>query len=119
MPAPAFSKMSDSILESYKRDIEKELASRSNIDKKRDKVLAKVQKLLKAEGMTLEDLLGKTPARTAGKRKAVSKPRGKVAPKYRNPKNTAEMWTGRGRQPRWVAAFIKSGGKIEQLLIKK
>lgn len=119
MRAPAFSKLSDSVLASYKRDIEKELASRSNVDKKREKVLIKVQKLLKAEGMTLEDLVGKSPVRSTSKRKAVSKPRGKVAPKYRNPKNTAEQWTGRGRQPRWVAAFIKGGGKIEQLLIKK
>jgi len=117
MRAPAFSKLSVAVLESYKKDIEKELAARSNIDKKRDKVRAKVMKILKAEGMTLSDLTdGKAPV---SKRKATAKPRAKVAPKYRNPKNKAETWTGRGRQPLWVAAFIKSGGKLEQLLIKK
>src|SRR3954453_8977992 len=28
--------------------------------------------------------------------------RAKVAPKYRNPDNPAERWTGRGPKPRWV-----------------
>lgn len=119
MRKPAFSKLSSAVLETYKKDIEKELASRSDIDRKRDRVMAKVIKLLKAEGMTLEDLGSAKAPRAASKRKAVSKPRGKVAPKYRNPKNANEKWTGRGRQPLWVAAFLKSGGKIDQLLIKK
>src|SRR4051794_12275797 len=47
--------------------------------------------------------------RTAGEAEpapAAPASRGKVAPKYRNPDNPAETWTGRGRQPRWVQAAL-------------
>jgi DNA-binding protein H-NS len=42
----------------------------------------------------------------------------KVAVKYANPDNPSETWTGRGRKPRWLAAKIKAGEKIERFLIK-
>lgn len=41
---------------------------------------------------------------------------GKVAPKYRGPKG--ELWTGRGRSPRWLAALEGDGKKRESYLIK-
>jgi len=43
--------------------------------------------------------------------------RGAVAPKYRNPENPNETWAGRGLKPRWLAAALKSGHKIEEFLI--
>jgi DNA-binding protein H-NS len=43
--------------------------------------------------------------------------RGAVAPKYRNPENPAETWAGRGLKPRWLAAAIKSGKKLEDFAI--
>ena len=43
--------------------------------------------------------------------------RGQVAAKYRNPDNPAETWAGRGLKPRWLAAAIKSGKKIDDFLI--
>ena len=43
--------------------------------------------------------------------------RGSVAPKYRNPDNPAETWAGRGLKPRWLAAALKSGKKLEQFAI--
>jgi DNA-binding protein H-NS len=46
-----------------------------------------------------------------------SGPRGKVAPKYRNPENRAETWAGRGLKPRWLAAAIKGGKKLEDFAI--
>jgi DNA-binding protein H-NS len=41
----------------------------------------------------------------------------KVAPKYRNPANKSETWTGRGRKPLWVVAAIKSGKKLDDFAI--
>ena len=41
-----------------------------------------------------------------------------VAAKYANPDNATETWTGRGRKPRWLAAKLKDGDKIEKFLIK-
>jgi DNA-binding protein H-NS len=43
--------------------------------------------------------------------------RGSVAPKYRNPENPSETWAGRGLQPRWLAAALKSGKKLEDFSI--
>jgi DNA-binding protein H-NS len=43
--------------------------------------------------------------------------RGKVAPKYRNPENPSETWAGRGLKPRWLAAALKTGRKLEEFSI--
>ena|SRR5579871_4397895 len=42
----------------------------------------------------------------------------KVKPKYRDAK-TGDTWAGRGVQPRWLAAALKSGHKLEEFLIDK
>jgi DNA-binding protein H-NS len=44
-------------------------------------------------------------------------PRGAVAPKYRNPENPTETWAGRGLKPRWLAAALKRGKKLEDFSI--
>lgn len=88
-------------------------------------VRGKITKYAKAEGYTIEELFG-VPASAARGRKAAAKPSakagrklGKVAPKYRNPANAKETWTGRGKQPRWMAALVAKGKKPEDFLIKK
>lgn len=43
--------------------------------------------------------------------------RGPVAPKYRNPQNPSETWAGRGLKPRWLAAALKGGKKLEHFSI--
>jgi DNA-binding protein H-NS len=40
-----------------------------------------------------------------------------VFPKYRNPQTPSETWSGRGKQPRWLTAAIKTGRKIEDFRI--
>ena len=42
---------------------------------------------------------------------------GKIAPKYRNPDNPSETWAGRGLRPRWLAAALKGGKKLEHFAI--
>jgi DNA-binding protein H-NS len=37
-----------------------------------------------------------------------------VAVKYRNPADPTKQWSGRGRQPAWVKAWIASGKNIEE-----
>jgi len=39
---------------------------------------------------------------------------GKVAPKYRNPKDSSQTWTGRGRRPTWI---VEAGRNIDRFLI--
>jgi DNA-binding protein H-NS len=40
-----------------------------------------------------------------------------VLPKFHNPDNPAEKWSGRGRSPRWVAQQLGSGKQTEELKI--
>jgi DNA-binding protein H-NS len=40
-----------------------------------------------------------------------------VLPKYQNPRNPTERWSGRGKQPRWVRAQLKAGKKLEHFRI--
>jgi DNA-binding protein H-NS len=40
-----------------------------------------------------------------------------VYPKYRNPAKPAETWAGRGKRPRWLAAQLKSGKRIDDFRI--
>lgn len=88
--------------------IRKANARMKNIDKEQvSKVKAKVDALLKAEGVTFAQVYGR---RRSGKT-------GKVPPKYRNPAGT-ETWSGRGKRPRWFVAALKSGKKEKDLLIQ-
>src|SRR3546814_2122719 len=68
-------------------------------------VRSKLRQLAEAEGYTIAELFGGRATKSAAApRKAAKKGRklGKVAPKYRNPANPKETWTGRGKQPRWM-----------------
>ena len=87
-------------------------------------VRRKINALAKAEGYTVAELFGGAGA-GAGRARAPRKPSatkgrklGKVAPKYRNPAKPSETWTGRGKQPRWLAAETAKGRKVEDFLIR-
>jgi DNA-binding protein H-NS len=41
----------------------------------------------------------------------------RVLPKYQNPNVPSETWSGRGKQPRWLTAALKSGHTIEDFVI--
>lgn len=87
-------------------------------------VRRKLEQQAKAEGYTIEELFGTTggtATATRGTGRVAKKARklGKVPPKYRNPANPEETWTGRGRQPRWLAAYTDQGRKPEEFLIEK
>lgn len=94
--------------------------------------IANIKKAIQAFGLTAEDLglsgSKKSSGRPAGKKSAAKKAgrkaakkgtldkRSVVAPKYRN-SATGDTWTGRGKQPKWLAAALKSGKKLEDFKI--
>jgi DNA-binding protein H-NS len=47
------------------------------------------------------------------------RPYPKVLPKYQNPERPFETWSGRGKRPHWVAAQLKMGKKVDDLLISQ
>ena len=42
----------------------------------------------------------------------------RVYPKYQNPQQPSETWSGRGKTPRWLVAALKTGHKLEDFAIK-
>jgi DNA-binding protein H-NS len=91
--------------------------------KSHDKVLTKIVALAKEAGLTAADItkaLNSGKAAKAGKASKVAKKGAlagkKVAPKYRNPANPEQTWTGRGVSPTWVQA-LKAAGTLESALI--
>ena len=52
-------------------------------------------------------------------RSRARRPYPKVLPKYQNPRNPAERWSGRGKQPHWVQAQLRAGKKLEHFLIAR
>lgn len=47
-----------------------------------------------------------------------SKPRSKRPPKFANPQNPEQTWSGMGRQPEWYKEYLAGGGQEKDLLIK-
>ena len=96
---------------------------------KQRKPIAGVRKkliaLAKADGYTIAELFGDAananaepaPAKRAARKSTKGRVLGKVAPKYRNPENPKETWSGRGMQPRWLAEQVKRGKSAADFLI--
>lgn len=74
------------------------------------KTLKDLEALAAERGFNLSDLLGDGSAKA-------KKEKGTVAVKYRHPQNSDFVWTGRGRQPKWVVEFLANGGSLDQLAV--
>ena len=73
---------------------------------------------LDAEKRELERRIALLNVRNEDRPKA-RRPYPKVHPKYRNPERPSETWSGRGKQPRWMGAQLRSGKKVDELLIAR
>jgi DNA-binding protein H-NS len=73
-------------------------------------VLRRKMQLMKAQ---LEERLKRLRAPASGRRQYPE-----VQPKYRNPDQPSETWTGRGKKPRWLVAQLRLGKRIDDFRIK-
>ena len=93
-------------------------------------VRKRLEQIARAEGYSIAELFGArggaTPGtasapvakRTRAKRGPSKFAGSKVAPKYRDPSNEANTWTGRGKQPRWLQAYTSTGRVLDDFLIR-
>ncbi|WP_133479677.1 H-NS family nucleoid-associated regulatory protein [Cognatilysobacter segetis] len=90
-------------------------------------VRARLEQIARAEGYSIAELFGTRGGAAGGAAagappKAARKPSkmagSKVAPKYRNPDNESETWSGRGKQPRWLQAHTSKGRVLDDFLIR-
>jgi DNA-binding protein H-NS len=85
-----------------------------------ERVIAELASKIAAERKALDERLRRLGAAPEGRQlKPAKRPYPKVFPKYRNPQNAAETWAGRGKQPRWVRAQLRSGKKLEDFRIER
>src|SRR5512132_2862032 len=79
----------------------------------------KISKLLEAKLLTekkmLDDRLSRLrPAKTDPKPRRYYPP---VSPKFANPDEPSQVWSGRGKRPHWVTEKLASGLTLEDLSI--
>jgi DNA-binding protein H-NS len=80
-----------------------------------EKIRAMLATKLDAEKHQLERRL----AQLIGHSDKQRRPYPKVLPKYQNPERPSETWSGRGKQPRWVGAQLRTGKKVDELLVSR
>lgn len=86
-----------------KADVEKALKT---IDTRRRAEAKRAADLAAKEfGFSLDDLVESTGKGTKG------------IPKFANPADPAQTWTGRGRKPNWVVAWVESGKSMDDLAL--
>ena len=104
------SNMSSADLRNLQEQVKRELKQRESQDlaAAREKIFA----IAESVGVPLKDLIGAGgPAARGGKKT------GSVAPRYRNPADASQQWTGRGRQPKWVKEWLDAGKDIAGLKV--
>lgn len=67
-------------------------------------VRTKIEGLLKSAGLTIDEVYPRRGGQGSKGFKAA------VAPKYRNPENPAQTWSGRGKRPLWFSEALKKKG---------
>lgn len=92
-------------LKKLQKDVAKAIESFG--DRERKAARAELEALARDRGFTLAQLIDDLG----------TKPRKAVAPKFANPLDPSETWTGRGRKPRWVVAALDAGKSMDDLAI--
>ena len=65
-----------------------------------------LRQMAEKAGFDIKELFGKRGS-----------PKGTGVAKFRNPKDTSQTWTGRGRKPNWLVDAVKKGAKVESFSI--
>jgi DNA-binding protein H-NS len=91
------------------RDLQSQVAKAvaSFEERRKKEALVELEEKAKTLGFSLAELTGAT-----AKRK-----RAPAAPKYANPANPSETWSGRGRKPKWFTQALASGVSPDTLAI--
>jgi DNA-binding protein H-NS len=103
------------------RDLDLESMSVDQLWSLHETIASELARKIRAEKERLEQHLRELGLSEADASKMPAKPRRrypKVHPKYRNPERPTETWAGRGKQPRWLKAQLRSGKKLDDFKIE-
>ena len=76
-------------------------------DRRKKLALAELEDKAREMGFSLSELTGS----------AVVRKRSPAVPKYANPADKSDTWSGRGRKPRWFATALAAGKKPQSMAI--
>lgn len=98
-------------LVSLKADVENLIKQKQKEHKK--KLYSQMQQLAQVAGFeTVEEFISSQKGRSPRSDKGVRLP-----PKYRNPDDEQQTWSGKGRKPGWVVSHLAADGQLEELEI--
>ncbi|MEM6741917.1 MAG: H-NS histone family protein [Pseudomonadota bacterium] len=103
-------KMSRDELLKVQKQVEKLITTLA--DRERKAALKAAEEAAKKHGFSLADL-----GVSAGKPRKSKAPAAANPPKYRNPEDASQTWSGRGRRPQWVKDAEAKGSTLESLAI--
>lgn len=76
-------------------------------DRRKRTALTELEERARELGFSLAELTGTTNLRK----------RSPATPKYANPANADDTWSGRGRKPRWFSDALKAGSSAESMAL--
>lgn len=88
------------------KDVKKAIATAEK--RARKEAIAEIKAVALKHGLSLNEVMAEERV-TTGKSTA--------APKYANPADASQMWSGRGRRPQWVKDALDSGKSLDDLAI--
>lgn len=101
-----------SIAEAEKLTETLRLALHDKKEQQRKENLQIVADFMKERGVTVHEIALFLGVRLSTQTRATAESKPKLPPKYRNPQNHSETWTGKGRnEPRWIAGEQTNPGK--------
>ena len=108
--------MSEIMLDLESASLEELLQNQALLEKAIDKIrqetkkeaTQKIKELAKTYQLDLDSII------KGNDEKSVAK----VRPKYQHPDRPDLQWTGRGRQPVWIAELLSNGKSLDSLLIE-
>jgi DNA-binding protein H-NS len=98
-------KMSLDELKKLQKDVANEIKHYK--DREKRQALAEVEAFARERGLNPADLSEISRRRT----------RKPAKPKYANPNDTAQTWSGRGRRPRWLEEALAKGRSLDEMAI--
>jgi DNA-binding protein H-NS len=128
-----FKSYKDEAMTDYDSMSRKELmALRANIDKaiaavgdrERRDALKAAEAAVREHGFTLDELVGLMGgAKARGRRASGTGAKGATngsgaAPRFRNPDDHSQTWSGRGRRPRWIHEAEAAGRSLQDMEIR-
>ena len=77
-----------------------------------------LQQRIQQEKLQLDDRLKRLQIPLVSRAGSGRRPYPPVLPKYCNPDQPSETWSGRGKRPRWLVKQLKSGRRVEDFRIQ-